>query len=216
MKDQIRPAVLSVLVFTLLTGFAFPGVVTGIATVLFPRQAHGSLITGADGKVVGSALIAQGFTGAKYFHPRPSSAGSGYDASASSGSNWGPTNKKLIDQSADLAKAYRDENGLAAGTIIPADAVTRSASGLDPHVSPANAMLQAARVAAARSMSEGDVRAYVAGFTEGRDLGLFGEPRVNVLRLNLALDRGEKPPPPHEGRLSGLARWGFSKEKGNP
>jgi K+-transporting ATPase ATPase C chain len=215
MKNQWRPAVLSVLVFTLLTGFAFPAVVTGIASVLFPRQAHGSLVRGPDGRVVGSTLIAQGFSGAKYFHPRPSSAGTGYDASASGGSNLGPTSRKLIDETRALADAYRRENGLAEGTVIPADAVTRSASGLDPHISPANAMLQAARVAAARGMKDGDVRAFVTGFTEGREVDLFGEPRVNVLELNLALDRGRKPPL-RAARPVGLTRWGFAEETPGP
>lgn len=205
MLQQLRPALLSVLVFTLLTGLIFPSVVTGIAKVAFPKQANGSLIRW-NGKVLGSELIGQSFTAPGYFHPRPSAAGSGYDASASGGTNLGPTSDKLIngvhrklpdgkddpgnfDGIKDLAAAYRKENGLADNAPLPADAVTRSASGLDPHISPANAQLQAARVAQARGLRPEQVQRLITQNTEGRQLGLLGEPRVNVLRLNLALDR---------------------------
>jgi len=213
MLKQIRPALVSTIVMMIGTGLLFPAVITGIATVIFPHQAHGSLVKGANGTTVGSFLIAQGFSDPKYFHPRPSSAGNGYDASASSGSNLGPTSKHLIDMTDSLAVAYRAENGLPPDAMIPADAVTRSGSGLDPEISPTNARLQVARVAKARGMSEADVRAYVDGYTRGRDLSVFGEPRVNVLQLNLALDRGEKPPPPYVEHSTGLARWGFAEER---
>ncbi len=209
MIRELRPAVLMVVVFTILCGFAFPLVITGIARVAFPTQAQGSLIR-RDGKIVGSALIGQSFARPEYFHPRPSAAGSGYDAANSGGTNLGPTSDKLIngvhkklpngkddpgnfDGIKDLAAAYRAENGLPAGAPVPADAVTRSASGLDPHISPENAGLQAPRVARARGMSEDAVRKLVAENTEGRQLGFLGEPRVNVLKLTLALDAAGRP-----------------------
>jgi len=157
--------------------------------VLFPNQSNGSLVRDSSGNVVGSALLAQGFTQPQYFHPRPSAAGSnGYDATASGGSNLGPTNQKLIDNVQSNADAYRQDNNLAADAPVPVDAVTSSASGLDPDISIANALLQAPRVAAARSMSEDQVRTLVNQYTEGRTLFVLGEPRVNVLKLNLALD----------------------------
>ena len=198
MIKQIRPALLSVLVFTLLTGFLFPAVITAFAQTVFRGGANGSLVE-RDGKVVGSALIGQNFAAPHYFHPRPSAAGSGYDASASSGTNLGPTSKKLIEGDAaskfdgiqQLAAAYRRENTLPANTPLPADAVTRSASGLDPDISPANADLQAARVARARKLSPEQVKALIAQNTQGRQLGVLGEPRVNVLQLNLALDEAK-------------------------
>jgi K+-transporting ATPase ATPase C chain len=188
MLRQLRPALVSVLVLTALFGIVFPLAITGLAQAIFPHQAGGSLVA-VGGRVVGSELIGQGFAAPGYFHPRPSAAGSGYDAAASAGTNLGPTSQKLVSGIRDLAIAYRQENGLPEGTPLPADAVTRSGSGLDPHVSPANAALQVPRVARARGMSQAAVRALVAQNTEGRQFGLLGEPRVNVLRLNLALDR---------------------------
>jgi potassium-transporting ATPase KdpC subunit len=204
MLRQLRPAILSVLALMILFGLVFPGVITGIAQVAFHRQANGSLIE-KDGKVVGSELVGQSFTSAGYFHPRPSAAGTGYDASSSGGTNLGPTSDKLIngvhrklpsgkndpanfEGIKDLAVAYRNENGLPPNTPLPADAVTRSASGLDPHISPANAELQVARVAGARNLPKDRVRDLVGEYTEGRQFGVLGEPRVNVLKLNLALD----------------------------
>lgn len=201
---QLRPAIVLTLFFVVLTGFAFPGLIWVVGRVAFPHQASGSLIKDAKGNVVGSELLGQNFTKPEYFHPRPSAAGAGYDAANSSGTNLGPTSDKLVngikDDPAtkeadetymgfgDLAKAYREENGLPADAVIPADAATRSASGLDPHISPANAELQIARVAKARGIGVDQVRQLVVANTSGRDLGLFGEPRVNVLQLNLALD----------------------------
>ena len=201
--NQLRPALISVLLFTLLTGLLFPMVVTVLARVTFPSQAEGSLVR-RDGKVIGSALIGQNFALPKYFHPRPSAAGSGYDGSASSGTNLGPTSKKFLQGIEDdpktkdtdesfagikqLAAAYRKENNLPASTSLPGDAVTRSASGLDPHISPQNALLQAGRVARARGLSEEKVRRMIASSTQAPDLGVLGEARVNVLELNMALD----------------------------
>ena len=211
MLNQLRPAIMSVLAITALTGLVFPLVVTGISKVVFPHQANGSLIE-QDGKVVGSSLIGQPFSKPEYFHPRPSAAGNGYNAgkpsdayAGSSGTNLGPTSSKLLKGIEDdpktkdtdesyagipqLAKAYRDENGLAANAPIPADAVTRSASGLDPEISPENAALQVPRVAKARGVSEDTVRGLVAENTAARQAGFMGEARVNVLLLNLSLDK---------------------------
>jgi K+-transporting ATPase ATPase C chain len=187
MTSHILPAFRMTLVLTVLTGLIYPGVVTGIAQVVFPSQAHGSLVT-KDGRVVGSALIGQNFSKPEYFHPRPSAAGqNGYDASASAASNFGATNQKLIDRVKASVDQYRKENPDYTGAI-PADAVTASGSGLDPHISPANADIQAARVARARNVDGSRVRELIARATDSPWLGFNGEPRVNVLLLNLALD----------------------------
>jgi K+-transporting ATPase ATPase C chain len=184
---QLVPAVVAVLTFTVLCGVVYPLVVTGVAQVLFRDKADGSLVK-VDGKVVGSSLIGQQFTDPGYFHPRPSAAGTGYDAFASSASNLGPTNPNLLSTVEDRVKAYRAENGLAPGQEVPVDAVTSSGSGLDPDISVANANLQAARVASARGLSLDQVMNLVRQHTSGREWGFLGEPGVNVLRLNLALD----------------------------
>jgi K+-transporting ATPase ATPase C chain len=189
--NPARAAALAVLLLTALTGAVLPFVVTGLARVLFPRQAAGSLIR-RRGRVVGSELFGQDFRARSYFHPRPSAAGSGYDGASSGGSNLGPLNPKLTegdDGIAALAAAYRRENGLTSESLLPADAITRSGSGLDPHISPANAALQAPRVAQARRLSLEAVSRLVAAHTEPRQWLFLGEPRVNVLALNLALDR---------------------------
>jgi K+-transporting ATPase ATPase C chain len=175
-----------------LTGLIYPLVVWGIGAVLFPKQAAGSLVTDSAGKVIGSSLIAQSFTADKYFHPRPSGAGAdGYDAMSSAASNLGPTSQALVDNvTARVATATIENPGLVAGNV-PVDMVTGSASGLDPDISPDNAAAQVARVAKARGLSADAVRQLVAQHTRGRDLGFLGEPRVNVLELNLALDKAK-------------------------
>jgi K+-transporting ATPase ATPase C chain len=183
----LRPALVLTLLLCVLTGMIYPGVVTGLAQLLFPRQANGSIVE-VNGRPVGSALIGQTFTRPEYFHSRPSAAGAGYDATASAGSNKGPTDGKLADTLiAGAAAQVVKEDGVQRGKI-PSDMVTASGSGLDPHISPANAEAQVARVARARGMSPDQVRAVVARQTEGRQFGVLGEPRVNVLLLNLALD----------------------------
>jgi K+-transporting ATPase ATPase C chain len=187
--QHTRTAVLMVVVLTVILGIVYPLIMTGLSQVLFNHQANGSLIRDRSGNIVGSALLAQNFSKPEYFHPRPSAAGNdGYDATSSGGSNLGPTNQKLIDAVKDRSAVYRQENGLAADALVPVDAVTTSASGLDPDISPANALIQVSRVAKARNMPEDQVRGMVNQYTEGRTFGILGEPRVNVLRLNLALD----------------------------
>jgi K+-transporting ATPase ATPase C chain len=183
MGRQLVPAVVAFLLFTVVTGLAYPLAVTAVAQVAFPNRADGSLIE-RDGVVVGSRLIGQRFAADRYFHPRPSAAGDGYDAMASSASNLGPTNEDLLAAVDERRDAYRAANDDAA----PVDALTASGSGLDPHVSPENARRQAPRVADARGLPLGDVLALVEEHTDARSLGFLGEPGVNVLELNLALD----------------------------
>ena len=188
LRKQLWPALAMTIVLMLITGGIYPGVVTVLAQMLFPHQANGSLIAEANGTITGSALIGQTFAQPEYFHSRPSAAGSGYDDTASSGTNKGPTDRKLadtlvaqaIDSAVSLDSAVRGR--------VPSDMVTSSGSGLDPDISPANALQQVARIARARGARVSAVRALVASHTLGRQLGLFGEPRVNVLLLNLALD----------------------------
>jgi K+-transporting ATPase ATPase C chain len=174
------------LVMTVLTGMIYPGIVTGLCQLIFHKQADGSLEY-KDGKVIGSTLIGQNFTKPEYFQPRPSAAGNGYDATASGGSNFGPTNQKFIDRVKASADKFHKDNPDFTGTI-PADLLTASGSGLDPHLSPESANAQVARIAKARNASPQDIQALVTQLTESRDWGFLGEPRVNVLRLNEALD----------------------------
>jgi K+-transporting ATPase ATPase C chain len=188
MWQQILPALRAILLMTVVTGLIYPGVVTGLAQVLFHDQANGSLIE-QSGHVVGSSLIGQNFTKPEYFHPRPSAAGSdGYDSTASSGSNLGPTSQKLVDRIKSDEDKFRKENPDFDGPI-PADLLTASASGLDPHISPASAEAQIARVAKARGVDAGVLTKLVDAGVEGRTAGVLGEPRVNVLMLNLELDK---------------------------
>jgi K+-transporting ATPase ATPase C chain len=185
---ELRISLVLTLVFAVLLCGAYPLVVWAGAQALFPAKANGSLIVDKDGTVRGSALLAQNFASDKYFQPRASAAGTGYDATSSGGTNFGPTSQKLNDSIKAAVAAYRTSNGLAADTPVPADAVTSSASGLDPHISVTNALDQAARVAKARGLPLDRVQALVSQFTEGRDLGFLGEAGVNVLRINVALD----------------------------
>lgn len=188
MLQQLAPALRLTVLLTIVTGLLYPGVVTGLCQVFFSRQANGSLVT-VNGKLVGSELIAQNFHKPEYFHPRPSAAGSdGYDATASSGSNLGPTSQKLYDRVKAAADDFRKENPTFQGAI-PADALTASGSGLDPEISLANANAQADRVAKARRKNVAELQELIDKLAAKREFGLLGEPRVNVLQLNLALDR---------------------------
>ena len=200
MRRQLLPSLILLIGLTFVLGFGYPLVVTGLSALGFSNQANGSLVY-RNGQLVGSSLLGQSFSAADgqplpgYFQPRPSAAGSGYDATNSGGTNFGPTSQKLSDSIKAAVAAYRTANALGADAPVPADAVTSSASGLDPHISVGNAMIQAARVARARGLAPEKVRALVAANTEGRDLGFLGEAGVNVLRLNIALDgaAGETP-----------------------
>lgn len=190
----VRPAIVSAVLFMLACGLAYPLLTTGIAALIFPERAAGSLIE-RDGEVVGSALIGQHFAEPQYFHPRPSATLSNdgedelpYNAAFSLGSNLGPTNAALIESVEERAVAYREENDLASDALVPVDAVTASGSGLDPHITEANANLQVPRVAEERGVSEGEVRSLIQENTEGQQFGILGERSVNVLELNLALD----------------------------
>jgi K+-transporting ATPase ATPase C chain len=184
MMNNFKIAVLFTVVTTVVFGLGYPLLVTGLSQLLFPKQANGSLIV-RDGQVVGSRLIAQGFSGDKYFHPRPSAAGNGYDPTASGGSNLGPTNQALVTRVQQDVVKWQQENP---GAAVPADLVTTSGSGLDPDISPASAEFQVPRVAKARTMNVEDVRRIVAKHTRARQWGILGEARVNVLELNLELD----------------------------
>jgi potassium-transporting ATPase KdpC subunit len=184
---ELRISILITVVLCVIVSGIYPVLVWGLGQLFFRYQANGSLIE-SDGKIVGSTLLAQGFSGEKYFHPRPSAAGTGYDPLNSGGSNLGPTSQKLIDGIKANIAQYRQENGLSPKVLVPADAVTASGSGLDPHISPQNAALQIPRVARARGLSEDVVREAVSKATDGSVLGLGGDPGVNVLKLNVALD----------------------------
>jgi potassium-transporting ATPase KdpC subunit len=185
-RKQVRPAILLTIVFIVVTGTIYPGIVTAVAKLVFPNQARGSLVT-VNGQVIGSRLIGQQFSEPWYFHPRPSAAGDGYDATASGGTNKGPTDRKLADTLIAGAIARAESAGVPKGRI-PTDMATASASGLDPHISPANALFQVARIAAARGVDSSQVRDLAIRYVESRQFGFLGEPRVNVLALNLALD----------------------------
>jgi K+-transporting ATPase ATPase C chain len=191
----VLPTLRLTLVLALVTGIAFPFLLERVSLLIFPEQSTGSLLKAADGHILGSRLIGQNFVASRYFHPRPSAAGSGYTAESSSGTNLGPTSAKLMNGDKDfpsiaqLADVFRKENGLAASAAVPVDAVTRSGSGLDPDISPENALLQAPRVAKARSVPETTVIDLVKQHTQTRQLGFLGEERVNVLLLNLEMDK---------------------------
>jgi len=187
--SHIRGAVVSTLVLAVVCCGLYPLIVFGISQLLFGEKANGSLITDAGRRVRGSKLLGQSFSAPKYFHPRPSAAGNGYDATSSGGSNLGPTSQRLANAIKERIAGYRAENGLSGIEPVPADAVTASGSGLDPEISLRNAEIQVARVAKARALSEDKVREFIQQNTNGRDLGVFGDPGINVLQLNLALDQ---------------------------
>lgn len=187
-KNAILKSIMLLIVFSVFTGLLYPLAISGIAQLIFPHQANGSLIY-KDGQVIGSSLIGQQFSDPKYFHGRPSSAGeTGYDATSSSASNLGPTNKLLIEKAEKLAQQVREENGLKSNTAVPSDLITSSASGLDPDISIDAALIQIPRIAKARNISEEKLKNLVNEHIVGRQLGILGEPRVNVLELNIALD----------------------------
>ena len=197
---ELWVSIVATVVLCIVVSGIYPVLVWGIAQLLFPYQANGSLVE-SDGKIVGSALLAQGFSGAKYFHPRPSDAGTGYDPLNSGGSNLGPTSQKLMDTIKANIAQYRQENGLSDKVPVPADAVTASGSGLDPHISLKNAEIQVPRVAKARGLSEDVVKAAVVKATESPFLGIGGDPGVNVLKLNIALDAASPKSGLAEGKL---------------
>jgi len=200
MNKALQISLRTTVVTLVLTGIIYPYVVTGLAQILFPSQANGTLVADKDGRVIGSELIAQGFSNPAYFQPRPSAAGEkGYDATSSGGSNFGATSKKLQDRVAQDVKRLKEENPAAPGAV-PVELVTASGSGLDPHLSPQAALWQVPRVAKARGISPEQVKAAVDSAIEGRTFGFLGEPRVNVLLLNLALDRQFGHPPQTQAR----------------
>ena len=186
---EIKTSIIATIALAIILCGLYPAVVWGLAQLAFPHKANGSLIESKDRRIIGSDLLGQSFSGEKYFHPRPSAAGSGYDATSSSGTNLGPTSQKLISNVQSAVEQYRKENNLSADVLIPGDAVTSSGSGLDPHISVKNAQLQTPRVAKARGLSEENVRDFVRQNTEGPQLGILGDAGVNVLKLNLALDQ---------------------------
>jgi K+-transporting ATPase ATPase C chain len=193
MKDifiEIKNSVIATIIFAIILCGIYPLIVYGAGQLFFPNKANGSLIEGKDRRLVGSELLGQAFSGDKYFHPRPSAAGTGYDAANSSGTNLGPTSQKLMDSIKAAVEQYRKENNLTADVLVPADAVTSSGSGLDPHISVKNADLQVPRVAKARGLGEDNVRDLVKQNIDGPQFGILGDPGVNVLKLNLALDGG--------------------------
>jgi potassium-transporting ATPase KdpC subunit len=196
MLSQLRQAVMATLALAVVCCGIYPLLVFGLGQILFPDKANGSLIVDAKGTVRGSRLIGQPFAADKYFHPRPSSAGNGYDPTSSSGSNLGPTSQKLRDAIAQNVADYRSQNGLATNAVVPADAVTASGSGLDPHISLENAQLQARRVAKARGITDDRLGKLIEQCTDSADFGILGEPGVNVLQLNLALDGEPESPRP--------------------
>jgi K+-transporting ATPase ATPase C chain len=189
---EIKTSLIVMAILLVICCGLYPLVVFGAGQLLFPRQANGSIVTDGQGKPIASTLLAQDFTADKYFAPRPSAAGTGYDSTSSGGSNLGSTSQALHDAVQQRVSDYRKANGLTADQPVPADAVTASGSGLDPHISLKNAALQVPRVAKARGISEDDLKALVVKYTDGRDFGIFGEPGVNIVKLNLALDGNYK------------------------